>query len=216
MQVVLFHLVLRAYLNPLGFHFFSCYMVYYSHIFNAYYCFTPFFFLFQMPWLWRKHARPYLYRYPSSQRNTETHCDGCYNSLVACSKCTVYELYIVCFVKTSFAGCEEEGCLLCCCCCCPLVGSPAKGWPRGASRGTPMARTGDWEGRGTNIGLEGNSGWTGPGGRSDHVAQGFIHLGLCSKASEMTERRKIVLEPPHSPNLLRCYSNSGSHGKLLN
>jgi len=157
MWVVLFHL--GATLSLLIFHFSNCCMVYYSHIFNVYYCFAPLFFLFQMLWVWRIHARPYLYPCSSSQQNTETHCDGCYNSLLACSKCTMYELYIVCFVKKSFAGCEEEGCLPCRS---PLVKeergdcSPAKGWPRWASRGTPTARTGDREERSRNIGLGGN------------------------------------------------------------
>lgn len=112
MWVVRFHLVLKANLNLLIFHFSSCYMVYYYHIFNVYHCFVLFFFLFQMPWLWRIHAGPYLYPYSSSQRNTETHCEGCYKCLVARSHCMVYEFYVVCFVKESFTGCEEEGCML--------------------------------------------------------------------------------------------------------
>lgn len=160
MWVVLFHFVLRANLNLLIFYFPSCYMVNYSHIFNVYYCFAILFFLFQMPWLWRTHGCLYLCPYSSSQRNTETHCRGCHNSLAACSKCTVYELHIVCSVKKSFAGCEDEGYLPCCCCC--LLAkeergdrSPAKGWPRRASRRTVTARTGDREERGRNHRLRG-------------------------------------------------------------
>lgn len=111
-----------------------------------------------MPWLWRIHGCLYFYPYSSSQRNTGTHCHGCHNSLVACSKCTVHELYIVCSVKNSFVGCEEEGCLPCCCCYSLAKEekgdqSPAKGWPRRASRGTVM--TGDREERGRNHRLRG-------------------------------------------------------------
>lgn len=144
----------------------------------------------------------------------------------------VWIIHIVCFVKKSFAGCEEEGCLPCHCCCCPLLKgerdcSPAKGWPRGTSRGTPMAMTGDKEERGRNVGLEGNSGWKGPAVRSDHIAQGNIHLGL--KLKDCWGERRADLQQSlwndgekenchgvPEKSLLRCYFNSGSHGKSLN